>query len=163
MEFEDSRNALFVEPNAYIQGYNINKEGKERRPQKVVFQEPYDCLPSYYVNNGFKKGSCECVPKAKPKQSECKSNSAFRFDVKSLMPLLGMFNKNAGGLSNILSALGDGNKGLDLGKIISSLMQNGNGLSSILNLLKGNKSSKENVNNIDLKSTDFEINNYTKV
>ena len=51
MEFEDNKNAMFCDPNAYIQNFNNNK--KETR--KVVFQEPYECLPSRYINNNFKK------------------------------------------------------------------------------------------------------------
>ena len=138
MEFEDSRNALFVEPNAYVQNYNRAKNPKETGTKKVVFQEPYDCLPSYHMNNGFRKDNCNCVPKRKPEQSpnhENKfSNTPFGFDLKSLAPLIGLLGKDTGGIGKILSSLNSGEGGFDFTKLISSLLPDRNSLSSILNL-----------------------------
>ena len=107
MVVEDSRSALFVEPGAYIYSHQkTNKDNKEKKGiKKVVFQEPYDCLPNFYFNNNFKKGNCDCVPKPKPKQEM--KQSCLPFDFKSLAPLLGSFNKGAD-LGNILSMFNGG-------------------------------------------------------
>jgi len=56
MENFKNESSLYVDPNAYIVG--VKKEQK-----KVVFSEPYECLPSYYANNNFKKVNCNCVSK----------------------------------------------------------------------------------------------------
>ena len=60
MEKEDSRFALFTEPNAYVQNYNnANCDcKKEKERKKIVFQEPYETLPNFYVNNNFTKHNC---------------------------------------------------------------------------------------------------------
>ena len=51
---EDSRFALFSEPNAYIQRFdNRKQEKKEFDIKKVVFQEPYEVLPDYHIKNDF--------------------------------------------------------------------------------------------------------------
>lgn len=61
MEFEDSRFALFPEPNAYIQKFD--KEIKKKEIKKIVFQEPYETLPNHYINNNFTKHDCDYVAK----------------------------------------------------------------------------------------------------
>lgn len=156
-----NESALFADPNAYILG--MKKESK-----KVVFSEPYECLPSYYQNNSFKKGNCDCVPKPKPKQRECdcekKCNHSNRksggFDLKNLMPILSLLGGGGGiDLSKITSILGG-----DIGEqnpigLISSLMQNSGGLGNILNMFKPKQTKPEN----SIKSTDVEIINYTRV
>ncbi len=161
---EDSTKALFAEPNAYIQNYRVEKNEKKR--EKIVFQEPYETLPNYYMNNGFKKGDCDCETKPKPNpKPNNKPNSPFpfSFDFKNLMPLLGGFLKN-GNLSNIVSMLtGKGEKSngnFNLSQLLSGL--GGDGLSNIFNLFKGSNNSKAK-NKVDLKQTDFQINEYTRV
>ena len=158
---EDSRNALFVEPNAYIQKFN--KEEKEVK--KIVFQEPYECLPNYYIDNNFKKGKCDCIPKPKTdcrkEKPECKHNSG-GFNFQNFLPLLSIFNKGGGAdfsqMSGLLNGVGNPMS------LISSLLSNKDGLSNILNIFKGGGlntyNHKEKPN---LKSTDFEIKNYTRV
>ena len=152
---EDSRTALFVEPNAYIQNYN-----KKENSKKVIFQEPYDCLPNYYIDNNFKKHNCDCVKKKQENHKEhCQhGNSGFSFDIKNLLPLLGSFGKGGGNLSNILSlfnAKTDNNSGL------MSIFSNPNILSSLSGLLLNKK--QDTNKNKDLICTDYQIKNYTRV
>ncbi|MBE5741559.1 MAG: hypothetical protein E7351_03440 [Clostridiales bacterium] len=156
MENEDSRFALFPEPNAYIQRYDIPKGGT----RKVVFQEPYECMPNHYVNNNFKKGKCDCIPKPKENKQNTEQK-VFPFDLKNLTPLLGMFKGE--GIGNIASLLGGVSKGGGLGNILSMLTSN-NGLSSLLSgLLKGGQKSNNANKKSAVKQTDFQIKEYTKV
>ncbi len=126
MEFEDSRNALFTEPNAYIQKCNFDCDEKTK---KVIFQEPYDRLPTFYLDNNFKKGNCNCVPKPKQKEGKPSCNNPFPFDIKNLLPLLSNLTGGSGGLSNLLSNLGS-NGGLgNLASLLGAL-NNSNSQSS---------------------------------
>ena len=185
MDFEDSRLALFPEPNAYIKKF----EKKEKPPQKIVFQEPYECIPTYYINNNFKKENCNCVPsKSKNKNSNnCDCNSknqsfnntnkqkGFGFDLKSLMPLLSIFNKGSGAdLSNIVGLLNnDSNVQNDSQSsssspinLISGLLSNKDVISNVLNIFKGGKFdffNKKQTTKKQPKTTDFEIKHYTRV
>jgi len=201
MEFEDSRFALFPEPNAYIQ--NFNKPQKETK--KIVFAEPYETLPQFYINNNFQKHNCNCdqnnskhnlncdydnLNKSQNKsgcgfncnkgynnfdnEHDCKCNhdnkkqNGFNFDLKNLMPLLGMFNKSGGAdLSNLVGLLNNKqqteNNPMNL---ISNLMSNKDMMSGILNLFKGgglNLFGKSKPVIKEIKTTDFEIKNYTRV
>lgn len=70
MEFNDNSNLLFPEPNAYIQKCGCEKE----RPKKIIFQEPYENVPNFYLDNNFKKGSCSCIPKQKG-ENNCDCNN----------------------------------------------------------------------------------------
>lgn len=175
MEFEDSRNALFVEPNAYIQHFNKEKS----TPKKIVFQEPYECLPNYYLDNNFNKHSCDCVhggckPNNKhdcvnsnnPQNNhDCNSNHEKPnnfLDFKNLAPLLGMFSKGNSGIMDIVSNLGKGGgSGFNLQNILGLLGNNKNMLGNIMDLFSKNKTSKEK--SIDIPTTDYEIKNYTRV
>ena len=167
MEFEDSRNGLFVEPNAYVQRKDNEQKKLGKGLKKIVFQEPYDCLPNYYINNGFKKGNCYCVPNTENKEKiesrheKSATNKPFGFDFKNLMPMLGMFGQDMGGIGKILSIFNEKSGGIDLTKIVGSLVQNKDGLGSLLKIF----SNKTNNNNCktEIKSTDFEIKNYTRV
>ena len=188
MEFEDSRNALFVEPNAYIQKFDNCKSDKEVK--KIVFQEPYETLPNHYLNNNFKKHDCDCVSKShKPNKHDCSFNdkknfnnhdnncnhtnkqTGFSFDMKSLLPFLGLFNKGGGAdLSNLVGMLNNGNNLQNNNSspisLISSLMSNKDMMSGILNLFKGgglNFFNKKQATKKEIKTTDFEIKNYTRV
>ena len=160
---EDSRNALFVEPNAYIQKFNKEEKGIK----KIVFQEPYECLPNFYIDNNFKKGNCECVLKPKEecfkdnKKNDCCNNKG-GFNIQSLLPLLTILGKGGGTDFSQISNLLNGNS--NPMNLISTLLSNKDGLSNILKLFKGgglnlnNKKEKPK-----LKETDFEIKNYTRV
>jgi len=144
---EDSRNALFVEPNAYIQ--KVGKE--EKSPSKIIFQEPYESVPNFYMNNGFKKGECDCVHKEKndsPKSS---------FDIKSLSPILSMLGGETSGLSKLVQGLGSGGGFKD---IISTIISNPEMISMVVKMFRKdeNKSTNKTINKSDL-----EIKNYTKV
>lgn len=170
MEYEDSRNAIFCDPNAYIQGC------EHKQIKKVVFAEPYDCLPTFFIDNDFKKHNCDCVPKQKPPKLPCApSKPQFNFDIKSLMPiligLLGKGNTNTD-LTKMLSNLTNldvNSSGFDMQKLISVVAQNPSILQNVLSLFKGkglsglfkkaNKTSTENT----AKQTDHIIKNYTRV
>ncbi len=166
MKFENV-NALYCDPNAYIKP----QHKKEKETKKVVFQEPYETLPNFYLNNGFKKHACECVKnkkeECKPPSCDCsnkKNNNNFGFDLKSLLPFISGLGKG-GGIGDIVKLLGNSNSnqgggsGIDVAKILSSLFSGENGL-NLKNLFGGSK--KQEAKN-KLKSTDFEIKNYKRV
>ena len=159
INMENSSNNIFYDANAYIQNWNYSKPNQGcKGAKKVVFQQPYECVPDFYINNNFEKGNCDCVPKPKPKYPP---KPAFPFDLKNILPLLtGLLKNNQNGISNILSALagdnGEGIKDFDFSKILNLL-----GSSGFENLFTSFSSKKTKVD--DIKSTDFEIKNYTRV
>ena len=196
MENEDSRFALFSEPNAYIQRFEKKEQNK---PSKIVFQEPYESMPAFYINNNFKKRNCNCVPNRQNKNHNLNSNNhdcdcahgnlnncgsrddnchhdgcskqkGFGFDLKSLMPLMGLFNKSGGtdlsslvGLMNNVNNSQKGNSSNPM-NLISGLLSNKEGLANILNLFKsGGLFNKKQTAKKEIKTTDFEIKNYTRV
>lgn len=188
MEFEDSRYALFPEPNAYIQKFNIKKEDKEIK--KIVFQEPYETLPNYHLNNNFTKHDCDCVSKSKFGESEkgdcgynkknssshnnnCNNNNtkqhSFGLDLKGLLPILGLLNKGGADLGNLVGLLSNNSNSENLTGsmgLISNLMSNKDIMGGLLNLFKGgglNFFNKKPQTKKELKTTDFEIKNYTRV
>lgn len=164
MENEDSRYALFVEPNAYIQNYNKERKGIK----KIIFSEPYESVPNFYINNNFEKHDCCCSRKPKPK-FDSKAIETNMFDFKNILPLL----------SGLLG------KGFDSSKLVSMLTNsqnhkigNDNLLSNIMNILssdigknilsllanKTTKSMEKSNKNIEkIKSTDFCIKDYKKI
>lgn len=180
MEFEDSRNALFAEPNAYIQNFN-----KKEKPKKIVFSEPYECAPNFYINNDFKKKECNCISKDrkdchdnhdynkncgcenKKNHSDCNcsqqnntgKNFLSGFNLQSMLPLLGMFNKGGSGgvdLANIMSMFGV--KGEN--NMLTNLLGNKDMLSNITSLFSP---KKEKLEIKKIQPTDIDIKNYTKV
>ena len=183
MEFEDSRLALFPEPNAYIQKFNNENNNKEIK--KIVFQEPYETLPNYYLKNSFTKHDCECVLKSKQNRQVKNSNNhdnncnpgdtkqnGSGFDLKSLLPILSLFNKGGGmdlggfvSLLNNNANLQNSNNSNSMG-LISGLMSNKNVMGEILNFFKGGGialfGKKQKIKK-ELQTTDFEIKNYTRV
>ena len=209
MEFEDSRFALFPEPNAYIQNFNKPTQ-KDKEIKKIVFQEPYECLPNFYINNNFTKRDCNCVKNNNSKGCTCdnikhlnnqynnllpkdncrfdnnshcqhnencnntksQKNNGFGFDIKSLFPLLSLFNKGGGadlsqlvGLFNNSSNSQNGNNSNPM-NLISSILSNKDAMSGILNMFKGgglNLFGKKQTPKKELKTSDFEIKNYTRV
>lgn len=164
MEFEDSRNALFVEPNAYIQGFEHHKSKNQNfKQKKIVFQQPYDLMPSYYPDNNFKKNNGDSL---KSNYKECKHESEhpksnnFGFDLKSLLPFLGMLgNGSPEGLGSIVSKFSSGEGGFNLANLLPELLKNKDLVSSFLSGFK----KKSNPQKKELKTTDFEIKNYTRV
>lgn len=184
MDFGDNTNALFPEPNAYIQ--NFNKKEKEQK--KVVFQEPYDKLPTFYIDNDFRKGDCDCIPKPK-KHDNSNYQNPFPFDLKNLLPLLSSLGGNSGGgLSNILSSLSNGglsnltslfsgnsqsnsqnqnnqtetyDNSQNFNNILSSL--GGNGLGNILDLFKNISNNSQNSKAKTMKSSDIIIKDYKRI
>lgn len=172
MENENSVNALFVEPNAYIQKCdNVCDSTK-----KVVFQQPYESMPNFYLNNDFKKRNCDCVSgKKKPCQPHeccdkpqnkdcCVTNG---FNLQKLLPLLGMFGGGSNfDVSKITSILGGMNGGIgqsDFMSTISSIMSNKDLMANLLKSFTGSKLNSSKSNKEHIKSTDFEIKNYTRV
>ena len=161
MEFEDNKNAFYCDPNAYIQNCS------NQQTQKVVFQEPYECLPNRYLNNNFKKHDCNCVPTPKSKcdckkEQKPKPNSPFSFDIKNLLPILsGLSGGNNAGIGNIISMLSkggtSGDGGFDISKILSLFLSGGG--SNLLGGMFNKTTKKEQL----IKSTDIPIKNYTRV
>jgi len=227
MEFEDSRFAIFADPNAYIQNFNM-PDCAEKEIKKIVFQEPYETLSNFYLNNNFTKHDCGCISnkqnnnfnsnfnnydfncnhgnknhnrqqcdcndysyysnhnKHLSKHSQydnCHNNrntkqSGFGFDIKSLLPFLGLFNKGGGAdLSSLVGLLSNANStqnqnnsqtenNVNPTSLISSFLSNKDMLSEMLNLFKGgglNMFSKKQTTKKEIKTTDFEIKNYTRV
>lgn len=181
MEFEDSRNAIFCDPNAYVHGM----EHKEIK--KVVFAEPYDCLPTFYIDNNFKKHNCDCIPKPpKPpcvpqKPKPCVPQMPFNFDFKSMMPiLLGLLNKGGGDMAKLLTNFTNqmpqnldnaqtGQAGFNMQTLIENVMKSPKMLEGVMSLFKGgglknlfNKKQK-NTSSGETKQTDHVIKNYTRV
>lgn len=198
MQFENNVNAMFCDPNAYIQRYE--KKEQEKKTEKVVFSEPYETLPNYYIDNHFKKHNCDCIPKLKNDKNgdrcgcdnclngghlnnyqcnsnhDCKSNhganNVFGFDFKNILPLLGLFNKGGGAdLSGLIKTLNNNNdssieSNSTAMNLISSLMSNKNMMSGIMNLFSGgglNLFNKKSKSTKEIKTTDYEIKNYTRV
>ncbi len=173
MEFEDSRNALFTEPNAYIQHY----ESKEKtHPKKIIFQEPYENFPNFYIDNDFKKNNNDNIDKknnnnAEKNYSNKKSN--FPFNFKNIFPFLGALT-NGGGLGNLISAFsnntssGDNKLGnnLNISNLINMFSSN-NGENNLLNLFNLSNISglfnKKNDKKKEMKSTDFCIKDYERI
>ena len=159
-------------------------------------------MPNYYLNNNFKKRDCNCIPdnsknhnsnsnnhdcncnhgnKNSNDRSNCNNDcnhgnsnnqNGFGFDLKSLIPLLGMFNKGGGAdLSSLVGLLNNTNNSKNGNNsnpmsFISSILSNPNAMSGILNMFKGgglNLFGKKQTAKKELKSTDFEIKNYTRV
>ena len=167
---ENNINVPYCDPNAYILG--IKKEQK-----KVVFSEPYENAPNFYINNNFKKKDCECVTRGK--QEHCaydnkkeekpncncnqqnKDNKNFLggLNFQSLLPMLGLFNKGGSGgldLANIMSLISGKNEN----NILTNLLGNKDMLSNITSLFSH---KKEQTNTKKLQPTEIDIKNYTKV
>ena len=174
---EDSKKALFVEPNAYINHYNT-KENCEVKPiKKVVFSEPYDCMPNFYLNNNFEKDCCECVNDKHTQNCNCNNKNIkhdcncgqnqkcdnnkpmFGFDIKNLMPILNSFNKGGiGGLDlGSISSMFNSSGGFDFSK----LLNNPQLITSVMSMLGGKK--KSSTKKEEIICTDYEIKNYTRV
>ena len=175
---EDSKNALFVEPNAYINYYKHKEKCDVKPIKKVVFSEPYDCMPTFYINNNFEKGGCECVPNKKNKDcnnrnncnfhdvdcncnknNQCNNKPNFSFDIKNLMPILNSFNKGGvGGLDlNSISSLFNSRGGFDFSKLLSNPQL----ITSVMSMFANKK--KSNIKREEIVCTDYEIKNYTRV
>ena len=155
---EDSRFALFSEPNAYIQRFDNHKqENKKFDIKKVVFQEPYEVLPDYHLKTDF--NNCKNHFDDKPKKNMNKPSFPFSFDIKKFLPLLSGLGIGGGGIDKLISTLGEGEKmngGTDL---ISLILGNKDLVSNVLNMFTKNKKpifQKQ-------KTTDIPIKNYTRV
>ncbi len=177
MEQENSQNAIFCDPNAFIQG------AERKQPKKVVFAEPYDCLPTFYIDNNFKKHNCDCLPKppkppcAPPRPNcggDCTKPPKFTdgFSLKSLAPiLLGLLGKNGNtDITKLLSNFSpeQGTTGFDIQKIIGLVGQNPKILESVLSMFKGGGlgglfKKKAKPTEQKAKQTDHIIKNYTRV
>ncbi len=151
MENEDSRFALFPEPNACVMGCENKKQ-----TQKVVFSEPYDCMPNFYINNGFKKGNCDCLPKPPQPKNPC-----CNFNFARILPFLTQFLGKNSNFSSILQSLGNfsGGENFDFSKILQTVLSNKNlfNLDSLFKVKKKEQEKKEE------SSTDFPIKNYVRV
>lgn len=166
MEYEDSKNALFVEPNAYIQNYKKENKGIK----KIVFSEPYESLPNYYINNDFKKNNCDCIPQHK---SDCKLDSCQRnnmsknfFDFKNILPMLTGFLDKGFDASNFASILNNNqNSNNNMMSNIMNILSSDMG-KNILGLLgkKSTKNSKKNNKKYhNIKSSDISIDDFERV
>ena len=220
MDYEDSRLALFPEPNAFVQNYD--KVDKNKEIKKIVFQEPYETLPNFYINNNFTKNNCDCAKRPNSHDcNQCKNYSnycdnnnnhhknlfsnkdsfdkynhdsnfknfnssnhlkkdenvhqdnsqkqnGFGFDLKSLLPLLGAFNKGGADLSQLIGLLNNSSNsqngnGFNPMNLISNVLSNKGTMGGLLNLFKGGDINKKEAVKKEINSTDFEIKNYTRV
>ncbi len=173
-DFGDNTNALFCDPNAYLQKYDscpkCDANNKDRC--KIVFQEPYECMPSFHLDNNFKKTDKSCNHHNHDKDCDCNKNNNHNnsqsnspmFDIKNLMPMLsaltGGANTNSlGGLLNML-----GGKENSMSNILSNLTGGNNNISTLLNGLNlFNNSKKKSTKNQEIISTENDIKNYTRV
>ena len=138
----------YCDPNAYIQ----KVQNHSKQTKKVVFQEPYECIPQYRMNNNFKKGDCDCVNCREKKES--KPN----FDIKNFLPIISSLGGD--GVGNIMK-LFSGNS--SIADIMSDLGGEG-GLGSILKGFDISKMfKKSSPKKHEMKSTDFCIKDYKKV
>ena len=170
---EDSRSALFIEPNAYINHFKPKEMCEVKPIKKVVFSEPYDCMPNFHIDNNFHKGDCECVSK---KEKDCnmhdnhhdcnqnhkcdnKGKPNFGFDIKSFLPILSSFNKaGIGGLDlNGISSMFNSGGGFDFSKLLANPQL----ITSALSMFGGKK--KTSTKKEEIICTDYEIKNYTRV
>ena len=163
MEFEDSRNAFYIDPNAYI-----CKPKKKENCKKIVFAEPYENVPNFYINNDFKKSEkCCCNSCAKPNSrldnnNENKAkpqNFLSGLNLQNLTPILSMFGGGGVDLSKISGIVGNNQSGIM--QLVTSF-SNAKELPGFLNLFR-NSNSKQTTIKKEIKSTDYEINSYTRV
>ena len=169
LDFEETNvNALFVEPNAYIQNFN---RAETKKIDQIIFQQPYEAMPNFHLNRDFKKGSCNfgCHKKENPKpQNNPMPNFNFPFNINGFLPILSNFFMAGGGKSgfdvgNIISMLSSSSSGGNSSSFLSQILQNKELLSSALNLFNGKSNAQKKENPRDIKSTDFPISNYTRV
>lgn len=177
MEFEDSKNAMYCDPNAYI----LNNEFKSSK-KKIVFSEPYECLPNFYINNNFKKKNCDCVKNHKHNFCNCNkdnichdninhkdcekpkntpmNNMNFGFNLSNFLPILGSLGKGGdiGGISKILSNFAKNGKE----EGVMNFLNNPSILNSVMSLFKLGKSKTES-HKKEIEPTEFEIKDYTRV
>ena len=73
MENEDSRNALFCDPNAYIQNFKNNK----KQTEKVVFQQPYEHMSNFYIDNEFSKHNWGNINNTENLLNKCEKNGCW--------------------------------------------------------------------------------------
>ena len=149
--------------------------------KKIVFQQPYETVPNFFINNGFQKKNCNCVPCEKKnechdkqpycseqhKNKPCSNGDSGGFNIQSLLPLLGLFGsgKSAIDISKISSILSSSqqNEGGGIMSLVSSLLANKDAFSGIFKMFSGSKTSIPKSDKNSIKSTDFEIKNYTRV
>ena len=101
--------------------------------------------------------------------SKIKNTNGFNFDFNKLMPFMGLFGNGGVDLSGVVSLLnggGDKNKHSQSNfnplNMITSLLSNSVGAGNILKLFKSGLNKNTQIKK-DLKTTDFEIKNYTRV
>ena len=147
---EDSRNALFVEPGAYIMRY----EKSDKTPKKIIFQEPYESMPSYRMHEISHRAT-----RSEDRSNTHESKNASPFNLSALSPILSMFG--GGGLGNVGDIMSSLNGG-GLMNFVNSLMTNPNMMKNVIGLFN-KKESNESSARHEIKKSDLEIKNYTKV
>lgn len=155
----NNQSELTEKSNACVINFQTINMQKVKPIQKIVFSEPYDCMPKFIIDNALKKGDCKCLPKPKEKPKKCAGQMGgnFNFDIKKFLPLLIKFMGGSSNSNDISSLLSNMDKGFDFSRLLS----NPNLLKNVFSLLSSNKktaSKKE-----EIICTDYEIKNYTKV
>lgn len=155
----NNQSKLTEKANACVIDFQTINMQKVKPIQKIVFSEPYDCMPKFIIDNAFKKGDCKCLPKPKGKPKKCAEQMGgnFNFDVKKFLPLLIKFMGGSSNSSEMSSLLSNMDKDFNF----SSLLSNPDLLKNVVSLFSSNKktaSKKE-----EIICTDYEIKNYTKV
>ena len=132
--------------------FNSKKEHRLHSPRKVVFSEPYEIVPNYMINNDFKKGNCDYVPKQNPNKPAPSFNMPFLPFFSSLL---------TGGMGNIGNMLGGMLNSGGTGSPMSSILSNPEFLTNISKLFF--KSQATNNKKHEHKTEDIDIEQYTKV
>lgn len=182
----EKQNIIYSDPNAYIQHF---EKPEKKHATKVVFSEPYECAPHHYIDHGFKKEKCDCVPTKKDdnchhhnhnckcgceKEKKPKQSPFSGFDFKSFLPLLtgmgGGGNKDLGKIMSMLGGTKEGSGQSDglasllggggLGNILSMLGGSGGGLGGLMNMFGGGKKEAKKQT---LNQSDYPIKEYTRV
>lgn len=155
MNIEDSRNALFVEPNAYIQNYSRQDKTKTQAT-KVTNPLPYERIGETPVWDNPNKNNNNQMQQNNPSRSG--------FDMKNIMSLLGALGKGKSDISGIMNLFG--------GMGQQKPRANSNGFADFISTMLSNKDMLSTISNLFLKKNDsstskeegdFVINNYTKV
>lgn len=127
---------------------NTQKSNRFNSPSKVIFAEPYDVIPNYYLDNNFNRTSG--VNNTNFNQQNIDASNK-----NSSVPFTSILNGGIGGIFNsIISGLGTGGG-------INNILSNPEMLGIIAKLFLGQSTKSKPKHNT--KATDFNLDDYTRV